>query len=290
MNLSSPSGISRIVLPLLVSVPCFCHAASIGVKFLDSQDTAWGSGISVGAPGFAQSNWNFVAIDWSGDAANDALFAAGLKNSNGATVSGFAGSTLQNVNYAPHSDPLHYDAANTWRSGVGNTTPDHTLMNGYLDDGGNDQPYVNLSLASTPGLFETYSVVVYVNGDAPGQATGRYWLESWTDSLTPGTVITNLIGVGALGSNFSGTYIQAGGTAYSQTGSPVNVDASGGNYIVFNNITARNIRIRSAGNGDPEDFGRGPLNGFQLIDTTVPEPSTALLGGLGLLAMLRRRR
>ena len=33
------------------------------------------------------------------------------------------------------------------------------------------------------------------------------------------------------------------------------------------------------------------LNGFQLIDTTVPEPSSSLLlSGLGLAALMRRRR
>jgi hypothetical protein len=230
--------------------------------------------------------------DWSGGAQNDALFTTGLKSSTGATVSGFAGSLLQNVNYeAPNSDAVHYDSANTWRSGAGNSAANFTLMNGYLDDGIDNQPYVNLSLSTISGVFETYSVVLYVNGDDPASATGRYWIETWTDSLTPGTVITNQIGVGTLGTNFNGTFIQAGGTAYGQTGSPVNVDASAGNYIVFNNITARNIRIRSAGNGDPEDFGRGPLNGFQLIDTTVPEPSSSLLlSGLGLAALMRRRR
>ncbi len=276
---------------LLVLIPGLTQAASIGVKFLDTNDTAWGSGVSAGAPAFAQTNWNFLSTDWSGGAANDALFTAGLKSSTGATVSGFAGSLLQNVDYgAPNSDAVHYDSNNTWRSGVGNGSANLTLMNGYLDDGVDNQPYVNLSLNSISGVFDTYSVVLYVNGDDPASATGRYWIESWTDSLTPGTVITNQIGVGALGTNFNGTFIQAGGTAYSQTGSPVNVDASAGNYIVFSNLTARNIRIRSAGNGDPEDFGRGPLNGFQLIDTTVPEPSSAMLGGLGLLALARRRR
>jgi hypothetical protein len=285
-------GISRLVSPLFLLVPAIAPAASIGVKFLDSTDTAWGSGVSAGAPGFAQTNWNFMNTDWSGNTPNAALFTAGLKSSTGATVSGFAGSLLQNVNYeAPNSDAVHYDSNNTWRSGVGNSSANFTLMNGYLDDGSDNQPYVNLSLNTISGVFDTYSVVLYVNGDDPGSAMGRYWIESWTDSLTPGTVITNQIGVGALGTNFNGTFIQAGGTAYSQTGSPVNVDASAGNYIVFSNLTARNIRIRSAGNGDPEDFGRGALNGFQLIDTTVPEPSSAMmLGGAGLLALARRRR
>ncbi len=283
--------ISSALLPALYSlllVPATGYAASIGVKFLDSQDTAWGAGISAGAPGYAQSNWTFMRTDWSGNADNDAVFTAGIKDSTGASVTG---TVLQNVTYGAHSDAVHYDSNNTWRSGVGNGSANFTLMNGYLDDGQDDQPYANVSLGNTPGLFQTYSVILYVNGDDPGQATGRYWIESWTDSLTPGTVITNQIGVAPLGSNFSGTFIQAGGASYGQTGTPVNVDASAGNYIVFSNLTARNIRIRAAGNGDPEDFGRAPLNGFQLIDTTVvPEPSSALMLGSLTLFTLRRRR
>ena len=277
-------------LPLVLSalISCVANAATVSVKFLDSTDTAWGAA-SAGAPGFAQPNWNFMQTDWSGNTPNDALFASGLIGSAGGLVSGFAGSLLQNVAYeAPNVDPLHYDSANTWRSGRGNATPDDTLMNGYLDDGGDNQPYANLSLNTIPGIFETYSVVLYVNGDDPNQGMGRYWLESWTDSLLPGTVITDQVAIPAT-SLYSGTFNLAG--SFPMTGTPANVTSGQGNYIVFTGITARNIRIRDAGNGDPEDAGRGPLNGFQLVDTTnVPEPSIGLLSALGMLGFMRRKR
>ena len=38
------------------------------------------------------------------------------------------------------------------------------------------------------------------------------------------------------------------------------------------------------------DFGAGDVNGYVTQFTVVPEPRAALLGGLGLLALLRRRR
>ena len=41
---------------------------------------------------------------------------------------------------------------------------------------------------------------------------------------------------------------------------------------------------------DPNNDVRGFLNGFSLSAGAVPEPSTTLLGGLGLLGLLRRRR
>ncbi len=264
------------------------QAASISVKFIDSADTAWQATDVVGAPGVAAANWNFMATDWSGSAGNDALFTAGLKDSTGTIVSGGSApvTVLGNVTYeAPNSDPVHYDSANTWRSGAGNSTPNHTLMNGYLDDGQDNQPYVNLSLGTNAGVFEVYSVVLYMNGDNANTANGRYWIETWTDSLVPGTPITQQVGVTNVA--FAGTFVSGGSYASGTTG---NAEGTG-NYIVFTGLTDRNIRIRGAGNGDPEDFGRGPLNGFQLIDTTpVPEPSAVMLSALAGAAFLRRRR
>ncbi len=235
------------------------HAASIGVNFLDSEDTSFGPA-SAGAPGYAQENWNHMLTDWSGNVENDPLFTAGLVDSTGAS----AGSVLQSFAADGQNDPVHYDAANTWRSGAGNGDANATLMNGYLDDGGNDQPYANVSLA--PGVYGTYTVVLYINGDGQNGAVGRYWLEEWSAPLAEGTVITNRIGITS--NSYAGAFVQAG-VPYGQTATPINVDVASGNFIVFQNITVRNLRIRSSGNGDPEDFGRGPLNAFQIIETTA---------------------
>ena len=286
----TPTNRILLILPVTASamLTSLVSASTISVKFTHTADVAWGAA-SAGAPGYAQPNWNFMQTDWSGNGPNDALFTAGLKDSTGSSVSGFSGSLMQNVNYeAPNSDALHYDAANTWNSGAGNSTPNHTLMNGYLDDGTDNQPYVNMSLATISGVFETYDVVLYINGDNNGSGNGRYWIETWTDSLTPGTVITQQVGIPSNGGAFAGTFTLAGSFAAGASG---DITSGNGNYLVFTGLTDRNIRIRSAGNADPEDFGRGPLNGFQLVDTTVvPEPSTALLGAVGLLGLLRRRR
>lgn len=254
------------------------NAASIAVKFIDDgQDTPWGTAIA-GAPGFAQANWNFLITDWSGNPENDAALG------NIVTSEGIAASELQAISYDGTSDPIHFDAANTWSSGAGNATANDTLMNGYLDDGNDDQPFINLSLSD---LVESSTVVVYFHGDAPAGSVGRYWIEEWTDPLVAGTPITDLVGIAA--NDWDGTFVSAG--SFSQTGTPSNVDIdTNSNYIVFENITARNIRIRGAGNGDPEDFGRGPINGFQVITVPVPETSSALTVLLGSLVLLRRRR
>lgn len=253
---------------LTISTLGFCLAGpfawsdTIGFKFQDTQDTVFGSGIEAGAAPYTQTNWNFLQTDWSGSAANDALFASGIKNSSGTVTT-----SLVDITYGANTSPVHYDSANTWRSGAGNADANATLMNGYLDDGGDDQPYVNISL--DPGALPNYTVVVYVHGDVASGAVGRYWIEEWTDPLTPGTVITDQVGISS--NDYEGTFIQAGAD-FEPTATPQNVDVATGNYIVFKGLTARNIRVRSSGNGDPEDFGRGPLNAIQILDT-VADPN-----------------
>ncbi|YCM43081.1 LamG-like jellyroll fold domain-containing protein [Verrucomicrobiaceae bacterium 227] len=235
-----------------------CHAEVLGFKFLDANDTPIPAASTAGAGPYAQANWNLLQTDYSGSDANDAIFTA-LVNSTGTTTS-----SLQTITYAAHADPVHYDSNNTWRSGAGNVDANATLMNGYLDDGLDNQPYVNFSLAD--GSFPNYTIVLYVNGDGQNAAVGRYWVEEWTDPLAEGVVITDQVGISSNG--YDGTFVQAGGD-FPQTADPQNVDVATGNYIVFTNLTARNVRVRAAGNGDPEDFGRGPLNAVQILDTVI---------------------
>ena len=55
------------------------------------------------------------------------------------------------------------------------------------------------------------------------------------------------------------------------------------------NTTARNLfRFASTGNTIGSPVFSGPV--LTIDYTAIPEPSTALLGGLGLLVLLRRRR
>lgn len=261
-------------------------ASSIGVNFTDSQDTPFSSATVAGAPGYAQANWNQFMTDWSGEAANDTLHA-NIVDSTGAPVT-----NLATINFDGQADRVHWDSANTWRSGSGNATADDTLMNGYLDDGMDNQPYVMFDLmydgeTGADGIV-SYDVVVYIHGDVAAGAVGRYWIETFdpNDPGAAGTVITDQVAI--LANDYAGTYIQAGG-GFAQTGAPTNVDVATGNYIVFTGITADAIRVRGAGNDDPEDAGRGPINAIQVV-SNIPEPGSLALLALGGLALIRRRR
>ena len=69
---------------------------------------------------------------------------------------------------------------------------------------------------------------------------------------------------------------------------------AGYNYVLFEDVkaTVGGVITFTADAAEPGDIAalghRLGLNGMQI--TQVPEPSAALLGGLGLLALLRRRR
>ncbi len=143
--------------------------------------------------------------------------------------------------------------------------------------------------------------------------TRKAWMGVYTgisDSETP---------TGYLGSSLASVAWGAGGTGDQFTwtfGNDFSATVGDGNQLVFMfqtesgeqssqlNIPNNTIAIQRLGNSESYTdngagiwHGNGP-DGFQefrvpvltLEITAVPEPSTALLGGLGLLALLRRRR
>lgn len=108
-------------------------------------------------------------------------------------------------------------------------------------------------------ITKLYSIVLY-SADATGQGA------SWTLA--------------------TGTYGGASMTRIS-TGSQTSTFVEGENYVRFDNITssaggAISFNLANDGSGAPI------FNAFEIA--VVPEPSAALLGGLGALALLRRRR
>jgi hypothetical protein len=283
-------------------------AASIGLNFLnvsgdDNSFESQGSGVFhdnpanfaptdvVGAPGFAQANWNQLRGDWSGLSVNNSAHA-NLVNSAGSPVTNLG---IQSVN--GDNDLVSYDSGNQWASGVYSqsggqpgVTANDTMMNGYLDDGGSNEPLIILDLKYDGEVgaddIVSYSVVIYVNGDQAGQRLGRYWIEDENSLQT----ITDLVGIDIGDYSAGGAFVSAG--TYPQTASPQVVIAPTGNYLVFEGITADRIRVRGGGNDDPGDrsYGRAPINGIQIVAQLVPEPTSALIAAVAAPCLRVRRR
>ena len=83
------SGVAALapanVLAALVCGPTAWGGGAVGVKFIDGQDTAWGTA-KAGAPGYAQVNCNCMQTDWSGNAVIDTALAS-RKDSSGVPTS-----------------------------------------------------------------------------------------------------------------------------------------------------------------------------------------------------------
>lgn len=73
-------------------------------------------------------------------------------------------------------------------------------------------------------------------------------------------------------------------TDRNSSGTAISIDLSGAQYQNANSITFRVFNPGTTG------FHGLDLGDFTLNGTVIPEPSVALLGGLGLLGLLRRRR
>lgn len=120
------------------------------------------------------------------------------------------------------------------------------------------------------------------------------------------TVNVNLVGTSSLSLQFinNGVFVNVGGSSSLSlrgTGNPINtengnsrINLDPGASVIFANATEygehrgkifNTTTGRSLSSG-PEDFSPSTGN----IITAVPEPSSILLGGLGILALLRRRR
>jgi hypothetical protein len=139
------------------------------------------------------------------------------------------------------------------------------IFNSYLSGGGVTS---NMTIKNLPA--GTYDLIIYADW---------YWGGSVAYPVTQ-TVGTGLAGTVYV--NTPETQIAGGLVQDTDLGNNGSIK---GNWMRISGLTPTGGELGfRLGDGV-----NGPYNGFQLVNT-IPEPSSALLGGLGVLALLRRRR
>ena len=144
------------------------------------------------------------------------------------------------------------------------------LLNGYLNSGpaGWNPPITHSNVVISQIPYAAYNIIVYFSADTAGREGDV------TDGGT--TYSFNTIGASSVsGSN----------AILTQTTDTSATYTTSANYAVFSNLSgaSRTITVQMRDNDE-----WGGIAGFQIVQ--VPEPSAALLGGLGMMALFRRRR
>ncbi|MES2997423.1 MAG: PEP-CTERM sorting domain-containing protein [Verrucomicrobiota bacterium] len=210
---------------------------------------------------FTGANWNNVAVRTDGLSATIATpINQSLTDSTGA--SGAATITGNNL---PAGDGF------VENSGAANaTTGTQGLMGAYLAFGGTTAGNSNetITISGLGGDFAAgYDVYLYF--DILTARTYGFTIGSQTFFTNDGSG--------------TGNYALASPTWTRATGTTSGTATANANYALFTGLSGSSFTISGAATP------RSVLSGIQIV--AVPEPSAAaLLGGLGMLALLRRRR
>jgi hypothetical protein len=244
---TATKGILAFAMTLLLASSSFAglNQFSLGLNFGADGGNNPGTGTLnptdvAGLPAVAQANWNNLS-----------------------GVSGTLPNVTDNSGNPTSATATWFSALGTWSSGGNNfftSTNDHTLMQGYLDNGGT----ATVTITNIPSQLTTggYDVYVYALFDTANRG-GTY---SVVDALNTSTVLR---GPRPLNSDAAPTdYVQAVGAGAVQTG----------NYLIFRGLTNPNIQVQAVATNT--GTARAVICGVQLVAAPAPGESGPATGVL----------
>jgi uncharacterized protein (TIGR03382 family) len=164
-----------------------------------------------------------------------------------------------------------FDGVDDWNASK-DLTMLHRSASAFYNGAGNAASFTITGL-TVGGMYDLYIASGHTSNDAAAKGIGD-WSTLNVNSTGPSVSLDNSNTV-ALPNN------QTNGATW----------VAGVNYVLFQAVIADGsgsiTMSEHAINPNPTDSRIG-FSGFQLV--SVPEPTSAMLGGLGLLALLRRRR
>ena len=287
----------KLFLPLTLAVTALTGVApAVVVNFDfnrrlpgdDDSNVATETYIGLGAApdSVGNTHWNSVRRNGSTSFSSSAALNTPILDSSGANSNvsvSIAAADLTNATIAQSKESLHQE--------LGSSGAYENLMGDFLQIHSGSAGTVATAFGTIANLtaFASYEIYFYGQGatyGSPGNFTsGQNSLFAITNTLGGSTIgtaeQTGWDGVnGGNGTLDEGVeYVKFLGTA----------NASGQVFFRWENVVAGlNVTTDLATNEDGESSEYGALNGIQIV--AVPEPSLALLGGMGVLGLLRRRR
>lgn len=162
---------------------------------------------------------------------------------------------------------ITWSASNPWYNDDGTGNDEQKMAVGYLDDGGSG---VSIIISNVPyALYRVYGLLASDQGEGTTYTTLDFTVNG-TDVL--------------------------GGTATAYKTMIASNSAEGANWTLLSTSDVGNYWLSGITSGSTLTINgalrsgddRGSISA--IIIEQIPEPSTGLLGGLGVLALLRRRR